>query len=567
MSLIASILALSAVIGTPLLMSSISNPTNTLDINSDKINVNIDEKIENILDDSEIGLYTVTFDFNGGIYLGEYPSFDIQIEEGNYVTPPDENDFYRENCEFLHWTTETNEKWDFDTFPIVENITLFAKWKWDITQIINNYSAPWAKNNYNYDDLIKSYFEMKCYRSSQWQIVETMSTEDVNGFKPIEMQGDQFPEADVLKAVETSRTESTYGGCGPIAMMGIMDFYARYFGYSTIMKDPTLSTNRCLLAHDILSNTNTYEIGLSNKSTFTSPSSYVLGFTKVMKLYGLDKQITAKSTDLIFSPSKERLITMAKESIDKGIPVTLYTGPFTGSGSFNAHYVNIYKYKTLSGRNSENETISKTVFCARLNWNWREREYYVDGDILDYNFCGLILYDVKNDNSLIRPEDFSEKFLNSNGQGQYFFYEKQADVITSKGLELSTNRLRCGYIDNQYLVLSAKRENAGLAFLEINYDIPVIAMTYELALWSGLEELNITESDVRIEYKTLSDEWVHCSEGIPIYEMSTLKNLPKKYYISFPETIKGIKFVVKTNSPSGDRNKGRVVLGDMNLFY
>ena len=563
MSLIASILALTAFIGTPFLVSSISSPTNTLDINSEERNIIIENKIENESDESENGLYTVTFDFTGGIYLDEFPLFDMQIEEGNYATPPAEDDFYRENCKFRYWITATNEKWDFENSPIVEDLTLFAEWKWDVTQVINDPAAPWGKAYYSYNDFIKSYYKMKCYGSSDWQIIQTNSTI----YKPIEMKGPDFPREDISKAIETSGTKSTYGGCGPIAMMGIMDFFARYYDYSTIMKDPTLSTNRCLLAHDILSNTPTSEIGGFEKSTFTWPSDYVQGFTKVMKLYGLDKQITAKSTDLIFHESKDKLISMAKESIDKGIPVTLYAGPFIGSGTFDSHYVNLYKYKTLTGRNSENETISKTAFCARINGNWGDAEYYVDGDILEYGLCGLILYDVKNYNSLIKPEDFSEKFVNPNGQGQYYFYEKQADIITSKGLKLSTNRLRCGYIDNQFLVLSAKRENAGLAFLEMNYDISVVSMTYELALWSGLEGLNITESDVRIEYKTLSGEWIPYSEGIPIYEMSTLKTLPKKYYISFPEATRGIKFVVRTNSPSGDRNKGRIVLGDMNLFY
>lgn len=567
MSLIASILALSSFIGTPLLMTSISSPTNPLEEKVDERNVHIEKISENVLDEFKNEIYTVTFDFTGGIYLDEYSTFDFQIEEGNYITPPNENDFCKENCKFNCWKTETNEKWDFATTPIVENTILFAEWDWDDTHLINSFIEPWGNYSYNDNELIKSYYEMKYYKSSQWQIIQTKSTEDVHGFKPIEMKGASFPEEDILSAIETSGSKSTYGGCGPIAMMGIMDFYARYFDYTTIMKDPYLSTCRRLLAHDILSNTTTYEIGFNEKSTFTMPGNYVQGFSKVMKLYGLDKQITAKATSIFGAPTKDELVSMAIESIDKGIPVTLYTGPFVGSGHFNAHYVNIYKYKTLTGKNSKNEPISKTVFCARLNWGLDDGEYYVDGDILDHGYCGLITYEVLNKNSLIRPEDFSKAFVNSNGQGQYFFYEKKADIITSKGLELNTNRLRCGYIENQYLVLSAKRENAGLAFLEMNYDLTVTAMTYELALWSGLEELNIMESDVRIEYKTLSGEWIAASEGIPIYEMSTLKNLPKIYHISFPVLTRGIKFVVKTDSPSGDRNKGRIVLGDMNLFY
>lgn len=49
--------------------------------------------------------------------------------------------------------------------------------------------------------------------------------------------------------------------------------------------------------------------------------------------------------------------------------------------------------------------------------------------------------------------------------------------------------------------------------------------------------------------------------------MSRLKEYPDNYYTAFPASTKGIKFEVYESTPSGDRNKGRVVLGDMNLFY
>lgn len=79
----------------------------------------------------------------------------------------------------------------------------------------------------------------------------------------------------------------------------------------------------------------------------------------------------------------------------------------------------------------------------------------------------LITYNINYANSYtIRVSDFAEEFVNSDGGGQYFFYNKEASVTTANGRTLQTNRKRCSYIENQYLVLSPNRENAGEAYLE-----------------------------------------------------------------------------------------------------
>ena len=85
----------------------------------------------------------------------------------------------------------------------------------------------------------------------------------------------------------------------------------------------------------------------------------------------------------------------------------------------------------------------------------------MDSDLLSVLTSGVIYYEVKDNNQLIRPNDFSKEFVNGNGQGQYYFYDKTADIITSDGFNFGTKRLRCGYIEDKYLVLSANRKDAG----------------------------------------------------------------------------------------------------------
>lgn len=218
------------------------------------------------------------------------------------------------------------------------------------------------------------------------------------------------------------------------------------------------------------------------------------------------------------------------------------------------------------GIDRDGKTITTTIFRARLNWGKSQSyERYIDAEHLHATGAGVIYYTVKDDNQLIRPVDFAKDFVNANGQGQYFFYEKTANITTSDGFSFGTSRLRCGYIEDQYLVLSANRTNAGLAFLEMNFDIDIKAMNFDISLWAGLEGLGAGDH-VRLYYKDQSGVW---REHITFdhYRFSTLRDNPDNYYTSFPTPTRGIKFEVYESNPSGDRNKGRVVIGDINLFY
>lgn len=57
---------------------------------------------------------------------------------------------------------------------------------------------------------------------------------------------------------------STYGGCGPLALIGMFDYLSRYRGYENLLPDTTKDNDRIQLATDVFSLTETTEIGLPN---------------------------------------------------------------------------------------------------------------------------------------------------------------------------------------------------------------------------------------------------------------------------------------------------------------
>lgn len=116
------------------------------------------------------------------------------------------------------------------------------------------------------------------------------------------------------------------------------------------------------------------------------------------------------------------------------------------------------------------------------------------------------------------------------------------------------------------MVLFANRSGAGRASLEMNFNINVKAINFDLSLWSGLEGLNGENNYIKLFYLDSNNEWQEHMQ-FSAFDLSTLKEYPDNFYTQFPTATNGIKFEVFKENPSGDRNKGRVVVGDINLFY
>ena len=533
--------------------------------------------------------HVVTFDLNGGKYNSSNTSFTQTVVHGGLIVEPTKTLLERDNSYFQYWETLSGVEWNFEEDTVNQDLTLYAKWNWDDSQGID--SSVWRSNR-------EDYFYDKYYLSTGWTMVNDNSTEKVSGYKPIEMKGadtDLFPTSDIEAAIASSGVDSSYGGCGPIAMMGILDYFARYKNYASIMNDPTSSFYRQILAEDVLKATETYEVaslnaqemGIENdmqseeyyalqsidgysgdKSTLTLPGDYVNAFNYLMEeKYHLDQQLQAHVQGT-FIVSFDKKIKLVKDSIDAGIPVTIYSA-LTGGGNFSNHYVNVFGYEDWHGYDRFGNEITNVVFLARYNWGWGQNYIsYMDSTMLrSGSIAGVIYYTVKNkDNKLIRASDFASEFVNANGQGQYFFYEKSANITTADGFTFGTSRLRCAYIDNNYLVLSANRLNAGRAYLRMNFTIEIKAMNFDIARWGLYENIGATGDYVKLFYLDSDGVWREAM-NFSIYDLPGNKGSPSHTYIEFAQPTNGIKFEVYKASPSGDRNKGRIVLDNMNLFY
>lgn len=432
-------------------------------------------------------------------------------------------------------------------------------------------STNYSKNNNGSGSVSDSIIDVSSYLKTNYSNYYWIRdddncalTSDVSNAIPIEMQGTDFPEEEIEEAIKIANVANytSYGGCGPIAAMGVLDYFARYLGYDEIISDPTDSDKRVLLATEVLTRTH-FSIFSNQDATLVWPWDYSSAFNSVIEAEGLKGVISAHDDWTLFGGCGDGYWNTVVNNIDQGLPVTLFTGLQCGNGSFSQHYTNIYGYDTWLGVNSSTgETVTKKFIKARLNWD-KTAEYYCDADILNCAQVGLITYNVNYANSYnFYDDDFAEEFVNSDGGGQYFFYTINQPVTLSNGKTLQTSRLRTSYIENKYLVLSPNRQNAGIAYLDITFPNPVSKLFFAASMWSGLE-VTVNE-DLKMQY--YNGGWKnHIS--VELNDLSALKDYPDSFQALFPKDTNRIRFYATHSNPSGSRNKGRICLNNFTVEY
>lgn len=165
----------------------------------------------------------------------------------------------------------------------------------------------------------------------------------------------------------------------------------------------------------------------------------------------------------------------------------------------------------------------------------------------------------------IKPSEwgFEERywFADESGDGKTEYRET---TVTKNGLIITAQRLRCGYIEEQYVNLSPRREGAGLAYLRLEWNMPVFSYMFGASLWSAKENF---DGVAFARVKSLSGEWQSVEDAdfnLLSLGLSTTRSNIKRFHKKHLEGIFGLEFRA-TSSAVGERNKGRICLDDIVL--
>ena len=127
-------------------------------------------------------------------------------------------------------------------------------------------------------------------------------------------------------------------------------------------------------------------------------------------------------------------------------------------------------------------------------------------------------------------------------------------------LTISTDRLRCGYIEDLYVNLSPRRINAGNAYFEMKFDKPIYSILYRVGLWSNSESLDLS---AKLLAKYPDGNWKDVTNLFDL-NLQTKEQGFKRYSSYFPNGVSGIRFECSATA-DGSRNKGRLSIDDIVL--
>ncbi|MBQ9456888.1 MAG: InlB B-repeat-containing protein [Bacilli bacterium] len=336
-------------------------------------------RIKKLNNREPIGYHRVRFYLGGGTMASPTMQY---VYDGDTVTKP--SDPSKNYCQFVRWTDSSGNEWDFNNNHIYSNTNIYAEYAWsDYTASVVNAVGSSS---------ISSFLEYKYPYSYSWSEIDSGSITSVTGYGFDNIPSSNFPQTDLETGLTLSNSVSSYGGgCGPIAMIGVMFELASHHGYTNLMSMPINSNSRIDLATDIFNLVPTEELF---GGTYTWPGQYTSSFNTYLSSHGYLSTIMAHNYGGFGYSSSfmSTALSIAKARINSGYPVTFYNAmEINGSGHLKNHYFNVFGYHTYQGYNRLGSLVQETLFNIRLNWPETETQInYAPLDFFRLNYSGLV---------------------------------------------------------------------------------------------------------------------------------------------------------------------------------
>ena len=151
--------------------------------------------------------------------------------------------------------------------------------------------------------------------------------------------------------------------------------------------------------------------------------------------------------------------------------------------------------------------------------------------------------------------NFEQEYCKEETEGSFTTYERL----------ISTKRLRTGciynqYSNDQYIVLSARKADAGIAYLELDFSNYIKEICFNISLWGKNEYLSSSDTCV-LQYEE-NGEWHD------YFDIMEKIYAGENYFCSlkFKKNVSKIRIYLKTD-PVGTKNKGRVKIDGFSVVY
>ena len=101
-----------------------------------------------------------------------------------------------------------------------------------------NYGVDFGDGEAAYDP--EDALEIMYGEEYSWDPIEIKTIADVTNYQILDVQSSVFEEEIISVEMEKLGITTSYAGCGPIAMMGIVEYFSRVFPHLQIARDTTI---------------------------------------------------------------------------------------------------------------------------------------------------------------------------------------------------------------------------------------------------------------------------------------------------------------------------------------
>ena len=193
----------------------------------------------------------------------------------------------------------------------------------------------------------------------------------------------------------------------------------------------------------------------------------------------------------------------------------------------------------------------QTIYLRISGFNWNRTGSYTP----------LVSYysSLNTTSQIIHPYDFGYK-------NEYVDEITNDKVDLENGFSFNTERYRCGYINKSYLALSAKRKDVDSAWITFDFNKQIYSIDFYIGLWSSEEYINSSNAYILFQYASEDGKWKTAID-FDLNSISKNKDNLDYYKYDFSSRVTKLRFYVHTNQVNYEKNKGRVVLGDISISY
>ena len=190
----------------------------------------------------------------------------------------------------------------------------------------------------------------------------------------------------------------------------------------------------------------------------------------------------------------------------------------------------------------------------------RQTLSFVSGNYVSEMFAFDQPTEYYNGDSVMEPVDWGFR-------QQYYFDGQTATHVVDDFLTINSSRLRCGYIEQSYIVLSAKHKDAGHAYLSLEFNRPVYYYAFDIALWSDSEGINRNNAELVMQVKGENGDWVEIVDLLNDITLPTKEQGFYTYENWADEGIYGMRWL-ETAPATGTKNNGRIAFNEIlfNVF-